>query len=143
MDREPVIIHLTSSIAGMVASDSTHGGRKTDQLNQSFTTYSRVDQLSWKRSFHRLSLGNSCKNARYNSFFISLELNSHSANEFKNDFSIFTACYGTLALNISTLSFKAPLTSDRVKNLLADRVLRSVLSILSLVEIWLVGEKLT
>jgi len=66
--------------------------------------------------------------SRYNSFFISWELDPPPSNEFKNDLSVLTACYGTLTLNIPTLSFKAPLTSDRVKKLLADRVLRSILS---------------
>jgi len=66
--------------------------------------------------------------SRYNSFYISWELDAPPSNEFRNDLSVLTAFYGTLTLNIPTLSFKAPLTAARVKYLLPDQILRSILN---------------
>lgn len=65
--------------------------------------------------------------ANYNSFFISWELDSPPASEFKHDLSVLSAFYGTLTLNIPTLSFKAPLTMAAVEKLLTEKMLSSVL----------------
>jgi len=67
--------------------------------------------------------------SHYNSFFVSWELDSPPASEFKNDLSVLTAFYGTLTLNIPTLNFRAPLTMAGVEKHLTEKMLRVVLGI--------------